>query len=353
MKIKTQDLTAAVNQVSPICTGRTTLPILTHMRVSAKDGQLEISGTNLDCYETAKAPCEGDIDPVCIPAGHFTHLCNSGNGEVSLEIVKDRAIIKSGWNAELPTLPAVEFPPFPDSKVKAIGVPVVDLADGIDGVEWAQADPKLSRWVLEHVFIECKPKVMEVTATNGKKFAFFSRPLICASFSCLLPGVYAKQFAAALRKPGAIFSASENWAAVNYDSGSFCVKLAEGEKYPNAKPILGEEVKLLGDINREALLFHLSHIDHLSRDEMFARARFMFDDKGLEIACGENKLRNAYSGTIEGKFPLANFECDARILMEGLKKAGQDIIALSYAEAKTSFTDGDFRYITALLSMKQ
>ena len=115
LTIERSDLLGALNHVQNVVERRNTIPILSNVLMTAEDGALTLTATDLDieAVDTAEATV-GQSGSVTTPAGTLydvvRKLPNGADVEMELSGENSRLSIRSGRsNFELPTLPASDF----------------------------------------------------------------------------------------------------------------------------------------------------------------------------------------------------------------------------------------------------
>jgi DNA polymerase III subunit beta len=116
-----QDLAKGLSVVSHAVSTRTTLPILSHIQVTAEDDTVRLSATNLEIGITCKVPANVQEEGrTTVPARLFTDFINSlSEGNVEMTLASEshslkvsgrpsQATIRGMDPAEFPTIPAAE-----------------------------------------------------------------------------------------------------------------------------------------------------------------------------------------------------------------------------------------------------
>ncbi|MDW9650825.1 DNA polymerase III subunit beta [Sinorhizobium meliloti] len=106
------ELTRVLTNVSRVVEARNTIPILSSLRLSAADGKLTVTGTDLDIVATDTAAADvTEGGSLCVDAKLLSDIAKKTGGDVSLSEDKGQLIVKSGRSRfSLPTLPATDFP---------------------------------------------------------------------------------------------------------------------------------------------------------------------------------------------------------------------------------------------------
>lgn len=296
MKIKTNILKEALQNLGRIVNRTNLLPVLLCVKCEAINGTLTIHASNLDEYQIANLECDGDIEPCCVS---LAQLASAIGGE-EIEIVQDSKSLTlsfSGNHFRLNTLAAEDFPPVPSGKSSGVGVSCADMAKGIAAVNWAaSSDP--GRWILQSVHVVGAPKLLKCESTNGRELAIWSGALISSVFDCLVPSAFAPNLCLALERPEAQFSLSENGLSVQHQTGSYFCKQIEGD-YPFAKSVIPDNPRTVGIVKTSDML------DVFNRCKMFAdgkseSARLTFDMVSLRVKY--NSEKGSLDFNVAGKF---------------------------------------------------
>lgn len=188
ISIKKEDLIKALYFSQNIVERRTTMPILSNFLLSASDGVLKVSASDLEitCLSTAPANVKssGSITVNAkiiselvreLPEGTINIKVSSGN---RLEVVagKSKSKIVGVSAEEFPNLPGIFFEP--ESKVRAS-----ELLDMINKTLYAVSADE-TRYNLNGVCFECingkSNSALRLVATDGHRLALVTRPVASA-----------------------------------------------------------------------------------------------------------------------------------------------------------------------------
>jgi DNA polymerase-3 subunit beta len=162
--------------VTGVVERRQTLPVLANLLVSAKDGALSFTGTDLEVELVAVATSveieqEGDAT---IPARKLADIWRSlpEGAEVKVNVEGDRAVIRSGRSRfSLATLPAADFP-----KVESgpgdleLRIAQTDVRHLLDQVSFSMAQQDV-RYFLNGMLLEVTGEHTRTVATDGHRLA--------------------------------------------------------------------------------------------------------------------------------------------------------------------------------------
>lgn len=286
MKTKAKEFSVALGRVLPLLKTRTTLPILTHVKLIAGMGVLQVVATDLDAYALASCQCEGDLTQVCVDGASLKYLVSQAGEEISMELEAGKLIVKGNGTASLSTLPAVEFPEWPEEGT-GIGIPVADLAECIKAVAWStDLNPKITidLWK-ECVWIRTTSKSIEACGCNGREFAYVNRPLICVPAQFMFPAKQADLFVDALNTGAEVVALSDKYIMSESPTFQVAVRLAEG-KYMPVEFLLtqqNEPLGLLGSVELAPVLEGLHTIRRLDWGADYLPARIEFEPEQITI----------------------------------------------------------------------
>lgn len=166
----------ALDYVRSTAISRTTVPILSCIRFIAKDGQLQLTGTNLEMQSDVTIPCDvSDAGTLCIPAEliHGVVRGFSKGAEIAMELREDARMQVSAGRSRINvvTLPAVEFAVMADVvDAVAFEMDAGELLQGLGAVSYAVAT-EASRPALLGVSMQSIKKRMVLAATDGHRLA--------------------------------------------------------------------------------------------------------------------------------------------------------------------------------------
>lgn len=167
--IHKDDLSRAITAAGRVVESRNTMPILGNLLLSAYHDGLTVTATDLDIVATARAQCElTEPGAICVDAKLIGDIAKKSSGDISLELVDSKLLVKSGRSRfSLATLPAVDFPTFGAGKYDATFD--IDLAALFAPVAFAISNDN-ARYYLQGVFFRGGEDAVAV-ATDGHRLA--------------------------------------------------------------------------------------------------------------------------------------------------------------------------------------
>ncbi|MFT7184008.1 MAG: DNA polymerase-3 subunit beta [Oceanicoccus sp.] len=176
MKIKCtqQDLSSALSIVNRAVSSNNTLPVLNNIRITAENGELKLSATNLEIAINATLMAEVEREgTITVPAKSITAYVGLIKKEMlELELNGTELTIKStGTNTKMKGIASDEFPLLPkiDSGL-SLGLPAEAVRNSIDMVAFA-ASNNISRPVLTGIYWQLSGDSMKLAATDSYRLA--------------------------------------------------------------------------------------------------------------------------------------------------------------------------------------
>jgi len=335
LQIPRSDLLAALATVKPAAHGKTSLPILGCVLLSATDKALTCTATNLD--QVLKARAGGTITTpgsLAVNCALLHDIVKRVTGDVV-----ELALTESGQSKhlqlscgsasfQLDYIVPDEFPP-PNTLKNAKQFKVEDgvLRDVLAHVAFAISGDE-TRYVLNSVHLELSKGVLSATATDGRRVGRYGAMAKTSTLDCvlLLPTTAVQELLGLLdpaeKKPLIVtVEAGENGARFNVGDRSLTTKVIDG-KYPNIKgviPVAKDKeftrtscAELLSCVERVALVSSAVLLD-LSAGSMLIQSVRTKESRGTAA----DALLTACAQT-------AKMQLGTRFLIDALKAAPED-----------------------------
>lgn len=154
---------------------RQTMPILSNVLLAAKDGHVEVTGTDLEVELVASVDVEVEAaGEVTVPGRKLLDICRAlpDEAEVSMSLSGEKLNVKSGRSKfSLMTLPAAEFPRIGDINAgQSLSVSQATLAKLLDKTHFSMAQQDV-RYYLNGLLLETDEKCLRAVATDGHRLA--------------------------------------------------------------------------------------------------------------------------------------------------------------------------------------
>lgn len=237
-------LTRVIGAVSKVVESRNTIPVLSHLLLTAQDGRLRVTGSDLDI--TATASVEADVTTpgtICVDAKLLGSIAaKAGADSVELSLEAEKLTVKSGRSRfSLATLPAVDFPTLADGKYDATFD--LDIAALFAPVQFAISTEE-TRFYLNGVFFKGTADDYTAVATDGHRLARHVK-----AGGCPFPGIIVPRKAVGLLPKGTV-TVSVSETKIRIDAGDFVMvsKLIDGTfpDYERVIPKANDKVIIFG-----------------------------------------------------------------------------------------------------------
>lgn len=250
----------AVSAVSRAINPRSPLPILSHILLTAQEGRITLSATDLDLGVTTS--CEAHVKEsgsVAVPAKLLSEIVSKLPGApVQLKASSDGRIHLSCGRArfELSSLPAEEFPTMPEPALEqSFQVPQRRLRSMFKKITIATASSEESRAVMTGAKAQLQGGALTLVATDGRRMAYLHEQLEAdLEFDIIVPGRGIQEIVRILGDTDEVahLSVSEGQVHCQVGSVSLHCRLLEGV-FPDYRRVLPREFQRHGRVGREAL----------------------------------------------------------------------------------------------------
>ncbi len=295
------DLLNILGAAAGAITGKTSLPILSHIAVRVDKDGLSLTGTDLDLTIRASLAVQSKGTGAFCVQGHKLHqvVRELPDGEITIE-AQDRAgkgkdgdediaklVLDSGAvTFKLPTMPWEEFPPFPtvgrkkgDSVEKdgpiTFTMPQKQLKQLFKLTVFA-ASVDASRYVLNGVHFDMKQNAVALVATDGRRISVAEAKLdftVTPGHSIIVPTRTVMQLSKLLGDEGDVeVKMDESKAQFTIGDVLVVSRLIEGS-YPNYNRVMPEGGKDAAAIDCGGLVDALHRVRLISESGKFEFAK--------------------------------------------------------------------------------
>ena len=262
IKLLQENLQKALTHITRIVPSKPQLPVLQNLKLVATKEGLEITATNMETTETiwvgGKVEKEG---AVCVSARVLFEFVSTLPPEtVHLSLKEEQLIVSSGgFEAELPTVAATEFPPSPSLSTKEAGsINKAKFITALSSVLFAAATDEGRPMLTGVKVIEDGDHTMFV-ATDGYRLSLYRMALAVKKLSqAIIP---ARALSEVVKLSGEekseeeikIGLAGEHQVGFIVGETTLLTRLLEGE-YPNFERIIPKAFTTRALIEKEGLL---------------------------------------------------------------------------------------------------
>jgi DNA polymerase-3 subunit beta len=258
--ITREELLKPLSYIAGVVERRQTLPILSNVLLRMEDGQLQLTGTDLEIELVAGIKlAANEQGAVTVPARKLYDICRAlpTQAELEINIEGEKAKIRSGRSRfTLATLPAAEFPSVEGGEWKErVEVGQQALKRLLDRTHFCMAHQDV-RYYLNGLLLELEGKQLRAVATDGHRMAIseFALDSEAGSRQAIVPrkGVLEiTRFLGASEEP-VIISLSANHIRVTVGEITLTSKLIDG-RFPDYQQVLPTSYRRVVRVDRNDL----------------------------------------------------------------------------------------------------
>jgi DNA polymerase-3 subunit beta len=292
-------LLAGLQTVQNVVSSRTTLPILSNVRIHAQDGQLRFTTTDLDVGVTCLAEALVDRPGgTTIPVKRLSGIVRElPAGEVQLEVdSKNITSIRSGQSFfKIHGLPEDDFPALPTFEdCKLFSIKQSDLKDALKKTSYAISTDE-TRYVLNGILFSFKENRLTMVATDGRRLALIDLEVEfpqSEETEIIVPTKCINELVRLVGEVGELkMYVAQNQVAFDVGTTRLVSKLVEGN-YPNYRQVIPAEVKERVTLERTLFLAAVHRVSLLASEKSNS-VKLLFTRNQLEIAANSPDIGEA------------------------------------------------------------
>lgn len=170
-----------LQQVVNVVERRQTLPVLSNLLVQVRDGELSLTGTDLEVEMVARtAADDAEAGDTTIPARKLFDIVRAlpDGSRITISQTGEKITLQAGRSRfTLATLPSNEFPSVEDLElVERIRIPEGTLKELIERTAFAMAQQDV-RYYLNGLLLDLREDSLRCVATDGHRLALCEAPL--------------------------------------------------------------------------------------------------------------------------------------------------------------------------------
>jgi DNA polymerase III subunit beta len=286
LKIGVAELSKALGRSQGIVEKKSTMPILSHVLLEAKKGQLVVSATDLDLAVSSEHEKSCEVlkeGALAVSARHLYEIVRAlPEQQVTLKRAHNNYLeVKSGPSEfRIVGLPAEDFPALPRfEKVTFADVKPEELLEMIERTFFAVSNDE-TRYNLNGVFFEPGPELLRLVATDGHRLSLAERALngtFGLKRGVILPKKGLQELKKLLSEAAEAGEDAgetklgfvENSAILRRPGVILSMRLIEG-LFPDYRQVIPKQGEKVIRIGRDRLLETLRRISLLSTDKAHA-----------------------------------------------------------------------------------
>lgn len=343
--ISRETLLTPLQQVIGVIEKRQTLPILSNVLLKLGDGQLELTGTDLEVQLVTRTTVEtGDSGVVTVPARKLLDICRllPDRSAVSVECKEDRFAIRCGSSRfNLSTLPADNYPEFDTGTPELeVAVPVASLRRALEKTTFAMAQQDV-RYYLNGLLLDLDGRNLRTVSSDGHRLAVFEEALELdanGGRQIIIPRKGILELARLLGDADDTITVqiAPNTVRVNLGAVSFAAKLIEG-RFPDYQRVMPRELTRSFRVDKDAFKGALTRVSVLS-NEKYKSISLEVDEEAVMALKAQNPEHEEAEERLpvekEGQGLSVGF--NASYLLDAINNVDSDQVKLSFTESANS-----------------
>jgi len=273
--LQRESLLKPLAQVVNVVERRQTLPVLANLLAQISNGQLSLTGTDLEVEMVARcALMDAESGETTIPARKWFDIMRAlpDGSTVTVQLTGDKVSIQAGRSRfSLSSLPAQDFPQIDgEDATEQVQVPESTLKELIERTAFAMAQQDV-RYFLNGLLFDLSETGLRCVATDGHRLAVCEAPLeepVQQKRQLILPRKGVQELQRLLEGGQRVLTLElgRTHLRVKRDDVSFTSKLIDG-KFPDYTAVIpigaNQEIR----VNREALRAGLQRAAILSNEK--------------------------------------------------------------------------------------
>jgi len=343
--IQREQLLKPLQTIVGVVERRQTLPVLSNVLVSVKDGSLSMTTTDLEVEMIATvsidAAEEGDIT---IPARKFVDICRAlpegAMLNISQDPEKERVTVRSGKSRfNLSTLPATDFPNVEEAAVQfSFSVPQQVIKQAIEKTSFAMAQQDV-RYYLNGLLLEVSAGYLSAVATDGHRLALCKKEADIQPvdvIQIIVPRKGVMELVKLVEDEGSVeVQLGTNHIKIRFDDYVFTSKLIDG-KFPDYQRVIprNSDKKITAD--REHLRQAFVRTSILS-NEKYRGIRFRLSPGLLQAQANNPEMEEAEE-EIEVDYQGSELEIGFNVsyLVDALSAVSDDTVTMELGDPNSS-----------------
>jgi DNA polymerase-3 subunit beta len=306
-----ENLITVLQTVQSAINPRASLPILSNILIRAENGNLHLTGTDLDIgissYTTASIGTPGAIT---VPAKRFTDIVKElPEGEITITAKRNNIVTIECENIsfKIMGMPKEEFPKLPEfSQQQSINLSQQTLKQMLAMTSFAMSRDE-TRYILNGTLFRIKDEHLTIVATDGRRLSLIKKGVkipeqITAKF--IVPTKTVNELMRDLADTTDSVRISYTTNQILFDIGHTTIvsRLIEGE-YPNYEQVIPKETKEKLTIDKEKLFFATRRASLLTTQDSLGVKLDVTKDKVIvskstpDIGESREELAAHYNGT--------------------------------------------------------
>jgi len=336
--VSKENILEGLQKVQSGISTRNTLPILNNVYLSAKEGKVQLTATDLEV--SVQTTCEAKIareGGTTLPARRlFSIIRELPASEIEINVDdKDMATIKAGSSVfKIIGISEDEFPPIPEFEgQRTYTLEQATFKKMLTATHYSSSTEE-SRYVLNGVLLSFKDDKLTVVATDGRRMALYEQELEFPDQSTgdiVVPNKTVNELVKTLGIEGNIkIMAGDNQAAFAFGNMLITTKLIDGT-FPNFRQVIPSQCEERVSVEREQLFNIVRRVSLVS--DKTSSVTLAFDKNQLTISTVSPEVGEASESLAikyNGKAIAIAFNPD--FMMDCLRSLTTDEVAIEFSD---------------------
>ncbi|MEY8239255.1 MAG: DNA polymerase III subunit beta [Cycloclasticus sp.] len=323
---------------------RQTLPILSNVYLSISNGELKLTGTDLEVQVSAQTTLDTDADfTITIPGRKLLDICRSlpDDSIINLDFQPGSVLIKSGKSRfTLRTLSADEYPLFDElNYVDNIQLERDLLVKAFSKTIFCMAQQDV-RYYLNGLMMDVIDGELQTVASDGHRLALSANQMDGDSRSIsqvIIPRKAAQEILRLVEKFNGLVNiqVAKNNINFSFDDIQLNAKLIDG-RFPDFKNVVPDEAEHSFVVDKQLFKSALSRVSILS-NEKYKGIRLDLSDRLMTINANnpeQDEAEEEVSIDYEGTEMSMGF--NSSYLMDALNVIESDVVRVSFTDTNSS-----------------
>ncbi len=342
-------LLSAINIVQRAVQSSSSIDIYTGIYLESCDNLITMIGTNVDLSIKTKFPADILKEGQVVVEGKlFSDIVKKWPADkpvnVELDENTNKLIINDGnfdssFKAEIKTMNAKEYPPFPDAQkeieegeARYWDIAQSDLKNAINSTAFSAAKADHSRLYLTAILLESKDSELRAVATDTHRLAYYKMQGHEGDISAMITADDLSDIAKLLEDTDEKIRLTLTPRRAFFDINSTMVvtRLVEGN-FPPYEKVIPLKHKTVIKASRQSLLEAVDRIAVMIRGASTIMIKINIKDNLMFLASGEMELGKAEERiSVDQEGEDLEIKVDYRFLFEGLKAITGEIVEMQF-----------------------
>lgn len=347
LTIDRADLMRALSHIQSVVERRNTIPILSNVRMDAKDGMLTLTATDMDLEMNESVAAGVSAEGSTTAPAHTLHdivrkLADDAKVELTLEPGGSMMTVTSGRSRfKLSCLPVSDFPELGTGEMAVtFKIPAKDLRELFDRTRFAMSNDE-TRYYLNGIYLHATENngipVLRAVATDGHRLAQFEMPL--PDGASAMPGVIIpRKTVTEIRKlveeaaDVITLKLSENKMQFEFDHIRMTSKLIDGT-FPDYQKVIPQGNDKIVEVNPKLFTSAIDRVSTISSEKTRA-VKLAIDGTTMTLSA-----QSADSGSATEDIEISNDNAaleigfNSRYLLDITAQMGSDRCRITLADA--------------------